>query len=366
MKILHYVDENRLAWGETWIQLIKELEAKGTHNHVVCKSGGTLSGRLREEGMSFDTYDIPVQCLPFTALGFKNLIKSNDPDIIHTRLSSAAMTGGYWSKKCSVPALHTIDKYPKSYYYKNGALLIPCSNAVKNHMLSIGFTEDKMKVVHNPIDVARYIRDEKTRTEMRESLGFDDRIVIMSAGRFVGWKGFEYAIKAYNEILRCSEYDFKKKTCLFLVGSGPEENKYLKLVKNFAIEENVIFNEFVQDIRPFLWASDIFVQPSQLPEGFSLMLLEAMASSLPVITTNIGGSLDIIQDGENGWLTETNDFRKMALILKEALLDTKNREKVSANAVRTASYFNVSRIAEETIRTYEMVLDSGRLGSNCC
>ena len=95
LKILHYVDENRLAWGETWIQLIKELEVKGAQNHVICKSGGTLSGRLKEEELSFDTYDIPIQCLPFTAFGFRKIIKSLEPDIIHTRLSSAAMTGGY-------------------------------------------------------------------------------------------------------------------------------------------------------------------------------------------------------------------------------------------------------------------------------
>ena len=130
------------------------------------------------------------------------------------------------------------------------------------------------------------------------------------------------------------------------------------MVKDLKIGENVLFNDFVQDIRPFLWASDVFVQPSQLPEGFSLMLLEAMASSLPVITTDIGGSLDIINDRENGWLTGTNDFDKMAQILKQVLSDTDYRERVSLNAVKTASYFNVSRIAEETMRIYEMVLDS--------
>ncbi len=215
-----------------------------------------------------------------------------------------------------------------------------------------------MKVVHNPIDETRYIRDEKTRIEMRKKLNFEDKTVIMSAGRFVDWKGFEYVIKAYSEILRCTEDGSRGKTSLFLVGSGPEKKKYMELVKDLKIGEYVIFNDFVQDIRPFLWASDVFVQPSQLPEGFSLMLLEAMASSLPVITTDIGGSLDIINDGENGWLTDTNDFDKMAEILKQVISDTENRKRVSLNAVKTASYFNVSRIAEETMRIYEMVLDS--------
>lgn len=180
----------------------------------------------------------------------------------------------------------------------------------------------------------------------------------MSAGRFVDWKGFEYVLKAYGKILSSSK-SLKTNTSFLLVGSGPEECKYLELVKSLGIEDNVVFHEFVQDIRPWLWASDVFVQPSQLPEGFSLMLLEAMASSLPVVTTNIGGSLDIIKNKENGWLTDTNDFDKMAEILKEVLLDRIARDTVSANAVKTASHFNVSRIADETIKIYEMILSRG-------
>ena len=357
-KILHYVDENRLAWGETWIQLIKELGVKGIDNHVVCKSGGTLSDRLKEEGVSFETCDIPIQCLPFSARGFGRIVRNSDPNIIHTRLSSAAFTGGYWGKKFHVPVIHTIDKYPKPYYYRNGTLLIPCSHAVKDHMLSIGFAEEKMQVMHNPIDVKRYLRDEEVRTDKRKELNLEDKIIIMSAGRFVDWKGFEYVIKAYGKILSSSK-SLKDNTSLLLVGSGPEKFKYLELLKKLGIEENVIFHEFVQDIRPWLWASDIFVQPSQSPEGFSLMLLEAMASSLSVMTTNIGGSLDIIKDKENGWLIEISDFDKMAEILNHILTDKKTRDTVSANAVKTASYFNVSRIAEETIRKYEKVLIEG-------
>ena len=97
MKILHYVDENNLAWGETWIQLIKELTAQGTENFVVCKPGGTLASRLKEEGLNFDTAAPIVQALPFTNQALGRILKREKPDIIHTRLSAAALIGGWWA-----------------------------------------------------------------------------------------------------------------------------------------------------------------------------------------------------------------------------------------------------------------------------
>ena len=89
-KILHYVDENRLAWGETWIQLIKELGLRHIQNLVLCKSGGTLAHRLKEENLPFKTFDIPISWLPQTGTKLRKIITDFSPDVIHTRLSSAA------------------------------------------------------------------------------------------------------------------------------------------------------------------------------------------------------------------------------------------------------------------------------------
>ena len=75
MKILHYVDENRLAWGETWIQLIKELTIQGTDNFIVCRPGGTLAARLQEEGLNFETAAPVVQALPFTNTALGRILK---------------------------------------------------------------------------------------------------------------------------------------------------------------------------------------------------------------------------------------------------------------------------------------------------
>lgn len=358
MKVLHYVDENNLAWGETWIQLIKELAAQGVENFVVCKPGGRLAERLAAEKLDFATSSPLVQALPFTNFSLGRILKTVKPDIIHTRLSSAARIGGWWGKRMNIPVAETIDKYPKLKYYKDAAMIFPCSTEVMKHMVKIGFPAEKAVVVYNPVDIPRYRRDAAVRRDVRAKHGVQENTkIILGAGRFIDWKGFEYLIEAYGELLQKS---IGVETCLWLVGDGPEMPHYRALAEKLGIAEKVVFHGFAKDIRPWLWASDVFVQPSQEPEGFSLMLLEAMAAGLPSVATDIGGTLDIIKDGENGWLMRTGKDNGLSEKLRLILQDDALLAATANKAHESASAFNVHDIAAETIRLYQKILDEAR------
>ena len=167
------------------------------------------------------------------------------------------------------------------------------------------------------------------------------------------WKGFEYLIEAYAELLQSG---IQVDTCLWLVGDGPEMSKYRALVEKLNLGEKVTFHGFARDIRPWLWASDIFVQPSQEPEGFSLMLLEAMSAGLPSIATNIGGTLDIIEDGVNGWLMRTGGDNDLADKMRRVLSDSSLLADTAVKAQESASKFNVHDIAAETIDLYRQIV----------
>lgn len=353
MKILHYVDENALAWGEEWIQLLKELARQGVSNHVVCKSGGTLSARLAEKGIAFSTADKLLALLP-TGLG--RIIDSASPDIIHTRLSSAARIGGFWGKIKGIPVVQSVDKFPKPRYHKKATLLLPCSNEVKKHMLSLGFSESKMRVVFNPLEVARYKPAPAVRAAKRAELGLaDGQLLLMGAGRFVDWKGFDVLISAYAKYLdsapgACAE------TKLLLAGDGEDKEKLLRLIRTLGIAENVIMPGFVPDPRPYLQASDIFVLPSKTPEPFGIVLLEAMASGTACIGTRGGGVLDMITDGENGWITEINDVSSLCAALGRVAGDKAERERIAAAGLKRAGEFGVEETARQIISVYEEIV----------
>ena len=127
MKVLHYVDDNVLSWAKPYVQLLSELKKSGCENIIVCRPGGTFSDMLRDSGFDVREYKPLLSSMPETSKGFRNILHDVKPDIIHTRLSSAAYIGGYWGKKFHIPVLSTVDKYPKRKYYDNASLILPCS-----------------------------------------------------------------------------------------------------------------------------------------------------------------------------------------------------------------------------------------------
>jgi len=351
VKILHYVDENNLAWARPWLQLIRFLEDKGLHNHIVCRPGGTLSGLVLENRIGLSTYKPLVASIPHICLGLSAVIKESGPDLIHTRLSSAARIGGYWGKRLGIPVISTIDKYPKKKYYLDSDRLVPCSSAVASHMKSLGFPESAMELIYNPVNMDEYHRNIGKRREFRRRHNIDDEdVIILGAGRFVDWKGFDTLIKACSIVGGSNET--RKNWQLWLVGDGPEMSLYKRCASEYHMDERTTFWGFQHDIKQYLWAADIFVQPSREPEGFSLMLLEAMAAGLPAIATAIGGTLDIIDDNQTGWLFTPDDVQSLAAILLK-LLSADTLDGYANNARSKAENFSVEAVGEQTVGFYE-------------
>lgn len=351
MKVLHYVDENRLAWMMPWIQLLKELEKWGVENHVVCRSGGTLSDELTRENVEHSTYTPVAQWLPSVAFGLGRLIDRVKPDLIHTRLSAAAALGGYWGQKKKIPVLSTFDKYPRARYYRHSDVLIGCSSAVTAHVRSLGLKHAFLtETVLNPVLSERYSRDDETHRRFRRRHSVDDdETVVLGMGRFVAWKAWDDYLRAVALL----STDVKAR--FWLVGSGPEEARLKKLARLLKLEERVQFFPFAADVRPWLWASDLFVQTSKEPEGFSLMLIEAMAAGAVPLATNIGGTLDIVKDGENGLLFRPSDVKSLSALMMRAM-NPALRRKLSQAASRSAAEVSVNKVARQTAALYEKTL----------
>ena len=203
MKILHYVDENNLSWARPYVQLLKELKNFGVENIIVCRPDGTLSDLLKNSGFEVHEYKPLISSLPFMDFGFSKILKFIKPDLIHTRLSSAANIAGYWGKKLKIPVLATIDKFPKKKYYVNAAKILPCSTPVAEFMKSQGFPHEKILILHNAVDVKFYEKNFSIREEIRRRENLDEKkICFLGIGRFVDWKGFDDLINAFAEFLK--------------------------------------------------------------------------------------------------------------------------------------------------------------------
>jgi glycosyltransferase involved in cell wall biosynthesis len=139
-----------------------------------------------------------------------------------------------------------------------------------------------------------------------------------------------------------------------LVGYGDEQN-INDLIKKFDLADCVSFVGKVsnEDVPQYLVASDVFVLPS-LYEGFGIVILEAMAAGLPVITTNVGGPPDIIKDGVNGYLVEVKNSEQIADRVIRILNDNGLKEKMSENnrmEVKKYSWESVTMQLESLFRS---------------
>ena len=238
---------------------------------------------------------------------------------------------------------------------KRAKTIIVPSNYLKNIVMKWGIGEDNIKVIYNAFDTPAL---SGTKEELRKKLGLSG-FVLVSAGRLVSWKGFDKLIEIMPELLK--EIPDAK---LLIIGSGPEEENLKSKISrpqrqsaamagaaNLKIKENVFLVGQVSHDKAlkYLKTGDIFVLNTGY-EGFSHFLLEAMAMEIPIITTNVGGNPELIENGKNGILAEYNNKEELRKKIIELIKNKTLKKELTENAKQKVAEFGKERMLEETIK----------------
>ena len=202
--------------------------------------------------------------------------------------------------------------------------IIAISGATKQYVLSLGAKPSKVEVVYNGVDLARFRPIFGKREEMRKKLGIpQSAIVVLTVRRLVYKNGVDTLLDAANIAVK------KNPRIVFLaVGKGPDSDSVKLRIKQLGIEDNFKLAGFVSDEDlPFYYnAADLFVLPSKSGEGLPLVALEAMACTLPVISTDVGGIREILTE-DYGELVPPNQPELLAkAILDFAAVDFSSRK----------------------------------------
>lgn len=334
--------------------LAKHLAKKGHEVHVIT----SLDEGLPKESLEQDFHVHRVRCPRVRFLGIIifwlkafPFLKRINPDVIHAQGISMGMPGFLAKKFLGKPYIvwgRGFGVYfPWLFKNQISKLVLGNANAV------IALTEDmkgKMEricnrdvcVIPNGIDLEGF-QDLPTKEVARESLGLDnnDRIVLLVANlRPV--KGVRYLIEAIN-IVRSTE----TKVRLLLMGDGEERQNLEAVVKSLNLEDCVSFTGKVpnEKVSEYMAASDVFVLPS-LSEGFPMVILEAMASGLPIVATKVGGLPEIIEDGENGFLVQPKNPQQIAERVLLFLNNSELAEQISKNNQQKAKEYSWENIAQ--------------------
>jgi glycosyltransferase involved in cell wall biosynthesis len=180
----------------------------------------------------------------------------------------------------------------------------------------------------------------------------DDEVVLISVGRLISGKGFEFLIDGFNEVIK--EVQNLK---LIIVGDGVLKSKLEKKVAEFRIQDKVIFAGKInhRELPKYYSAADIFLLLSSY-ENFSNVILEAKACELPIIATNVGGFPLQIKDGINGFLVNYGDLRSLKEKIIYLAKNSNIREKMGKlNRQEVLEKYSWEETAIKVMSLYEKV-----------
>lgn len=227
-------------------------------------------------------------------------------------------------------------------------IIVP-SNYLKGIVSAWGISENKIDVVYNAFDG---IPELGTVGDVRASLAITG-MNILSAGRLVPWKGFRTLISLMPQ-LRKSFPELK----LFIAGSGPLLGELNDQIKNTEQTDVVTLLRDVEHAKlmEYVRAADCFVLNTGY-EGLSHQLLEVLAVGTPIVTTNVGGNPELIEDGVTGKLVGYDDCEALSVAITDVLENPERAQKIADAGKVFVSRFTVPRMVEGTLAVLKSVTE---------
>jgi glycosyltransferase involved in cell wall biosynthesis len=313
----------------------------------------------------------------------KQIIREFKPDIVHTHAAKAGFLGRLAAHQCNVPVIvHTFHGHIFHSYF--GSLQ---SNIFKNleryaarisdgiiaisekqkHELSVLHRickTEKIKVIPLGFDLDKFsIGKEEKRKNFRNYYKLaDDEVAIGIIGRLTAVKNHKFFIEAFSRLLQKTN----KKVRAFVIGDGEEKSNLMHYCRELRLE----FADFTTDtiIAPLTftsWIKDVdwanagmdIIALTSLNEGTPVSLIEAQASSLPIVTTAVGGIEDVVIPNETALLCEKNDVEKFSEQLFILAENADLRNMMSQKGVDfVMKKFHYTRLVSEMQDYYKMLL----------
>jgi L-malate glycosyltransferase len=209
--------------------------------------------------------------------------------------------------------------------------------------------EKNIEVIHNFVDVQRFSR--KPIDAFRKVIAPEGERILLHASNFRKIKRVEDVVLIFNEVKK------QIPSKLLFVGDGPERATAEELSRKLGICDDIRFVGKQEQMEDILAIADLFLLTSEY-ESFGLAALEAMASGVPVISTNAGGLPEIMIQGVTGFMGNVGDVDTMSKQAIDILKDDERLQQFKANAFEQAKAFDISSIVPMYVKLYEEVLSS--------
>lgn len=200
------------------------------------------------------------------------------------------------------------------------------------------------------VDINKFNKKSNHEKSLRNDLGFNDEdFLILSVGELNKNKNHEIIVKAFSH--------FKNMNIHYIIcGKGKLEIYLSNLSIQYGISNQVHFLGYRDDVSEIYKICDMFAFPS-FREGLSVSLMEAIATGMPVVCSNIRGNTDLVEDRYNGFTIKNNNSSLYTDKFKELIKDEKLRQLMSVNGLFKIQNYNIDNVMNKTREIYSRYLN---------
>lgn len=366
-RIVHLIDTGGPGGAETvFSTLVERLDGGDWDSVPVVPEAGWLEDHLEAAGRE------PVRLTPGGsfdleyALRLVRLFRRLEADLVQTHLLGSSLYGGIAARICRIPVVSTfhgtVDVAPDSLrdgvkmhlVLRNSDHVVFVSESLRDRFVSGGSSVlSRTEVIHNGIDPETFAA--RGDGSFRREIGVEEgQFLIGAVGNLRPAKNYELFLRAAARIREdgAGEYRF----VIVGEGHGRLREKLLALREDLGLRDVVKFAGFREDVPRILADLDLYLLTSS-SEGFSLSLVQAMASGLPVVSTRCGGPEEIISDGVHGRLVDGSRPEDVAEAVLGLAEDPEMARRLGREARRhVGEVFSVERMVEAYDALYRRCL----------
>jgi len=344
--VVYFIGEIGLGGSETQLSLLlKYINKKTIKPHIVVFNKslyGDLTNRLTDSGVVLHYIPDSIKSIPKRMIFLYRLLLKIKPQVIHSWSMHDNIYAGIIGRLLKISsifgsvrgALHGSTFIRSTLLIKLISLIwvnkiVVNALSIKEELIATGIPLKRIIFLPNCVEINQIKDLEKNNNTLENE---DKDIIICTIGNLRKNKNHLFFVKIMDNIIK-SVTNVKGWIIGQPVPDEPQlENVIRKKIHSMGLEDKIILLGFQDNTTELLKRSSIYVFTS-LSEGTPNTILEAMASGLPVISSNVGGIPQIIADGVNGFLFDLNDQYKFEKTIKNLLMNERLRKSVGKNAM---------------------------------
>jgi len=365
-KIMMIATTDNMIW-QFLIPHINYLKSQGNVVECVCAKTGFWFDELSDK-FGFTMHEIDFARNPFKLKNLKaykklkQLQKQENFDIVYCQQPVGGMMGRLIARKFKLPVIYTAHGFQfisggsklKNLLFKTAEKWL----ARKTDILITINDDDykacqswkakkKFKISGIGFDINKYDNSPFDKDEFKKSLGLKDEFVILTVAEFSPGKNYETMLNAIAELK-------DKNVKLISCGRGKCEQEIKSKIKELDIEDKVELLGYRKDINKIMQIADVFFLPSHR-EGLCLSMIESLNFGLPIITSNVRGCKDLVDNEVNGFVGEKDDHEYYAKVISKLLQNSELKEQMGKQSLLKAPEYSIENVLKQLEEIYNQL-----------